>query len=272
VLAIKYLFWNIYKKNLLGPLLQVILESSIDVVALVESENLDVSSLINELKLRGQDWKLVEMCPVTDIRLVAKQTIHISVHQEGKRFSAYKIVDGKEMYLLDVVHLSSPMHLEEEARNARATNISQVLRKIEENVFENSEFKSIIVGDFNLQPYSQGISGVYGFNATMSVPKAKKIFRIVDGEPKYFYFNPTWKLMGDNKIAQGTYYNNSDQQERSMFWYSFDEVLVRPYFIDKFNWEKFGIIEKTDNYKFVSNEIIDKCDYSDHLPIRFEIL
>ena len=256
----------------MGSLSQVILENNIDIVALAESENLDIRSLINELKLQGQNWKLIEICPISDIRLLAKQTLRISVHQEEKRFSAYKVLDGEEMYLLNVVHLSSAMHLEEEARNARAISISQVLRKVEESVFVNSEYKSIIVGDFNLQPYSQGISGVYGFNATMSIPKAKKILRTVDGEPKYFYFNPTWKLMGDNKNAQGTYYNNSDQQERSIFWYSFDEILIRPYFIDKFNWEYFGIIEKTKMHKLVSSEIINKNDYSDHLPIKFEII
>lgn len=55
-------------------------------------------------------------------------------------------------------------------------------------------------------------------------------------------------------------------------WYSFDELLIRPYFIDRFNWDYFGIIEKTDNYNFVSNSKIDKYNYSDHLPIKFEIM
>lgn len=266
------MFWNLYKKNLIGPLIQIILENVVDIVALVETDNLDMQGVINALKLQAQEWKVLEICPEADIRVLAKRNIHISVQKEDKRYASYKIFEGEEIYLFNVVHLSSPMYLEENARDQRAVNISRVLRKIEEGVFADSECKSIVVGDFNLQPYSLGISSVHGFNATMSITKAKKRIRKVEDEPKLFYFNPTWKLMGDNKIVQGTYYNSSDQQEKSIFWYSFDELLIRPYFIDRFNWDYFGIIEKTDNYNFVSNSKIDKYNYSDHLPIKFEIM
>lgn len=268
---IKFVFWNIYKKNLIGPIVQIILENNVDIIALAETETLDVQAVLNSLKLQTYDWKVVEICPETDICLLAKSNIHISVYKEEKRFATYKIYCGEEVYLFSVVHLASPMFLDEHARDMRAINISQVLRKMEEDVYGKTEYKSIIVGDFNLQPYSQGISSVYGFNATMSISKAKKIVRQIDGENKHFYFNPTWKLMGDNCMVQGTYYNNSDQQEKSIFWYSFDEVLIRPYFIDGFNWKYFDIVEKTDKLSFVNNDIIDKNNYSDHLPIRFEI-
>lgn len=261
-----------YKKNLIGPLIQIILENVVDIVALAETDNLDMQGVINVLKSQDQEWKVLEICPEATIRVLAKRNIHISVHKEEKRFASYKIFEGEEIYLFNVVHLSSPMYLEENARDQRAVNISRVLRKIEDGVFANSECKSIVVGDFNLQPYSLGISSVHGFNATMSITKAKKRIRKVEDEPKLFYFNPTWKLMGDNKIVQGTYYNSSDQQEKSIFWYSFDELLIRPYFIDRFNWDYFGIIEKTDNYNFVNNSKIDKYNYSDHLPIKFEIM
>ena len=74
----------------------------------------------------------------------------------------------------------------------------------------------MVVGDFNLQPYAGGIAGVYGFNATMSISKAMQRTRKVDGKLKYFYFNPIWKLMGDHKDVQGSYYNDHDQQGKSI--------------------------------------------------------
>ena len=239
---------------------------------MVETETLDVAALLNSLKLQSQDWMLLELLPETDIKVLAKANVHISVHREDKHFSSYKITKENQIFLLHVVHLSSHIQLEECARDQRAIHISQELKKIEEDIFADSEYKSIIVGDFNLQPYSMGLASVHGFNATMSIPKAKKIFRKVDGEPKLFYFNPTWKLMGDHTNAQRTYYHCSDQQDKSIFWYSFDEVLIRPYFIERFNWDYFGIIEKTESYKFISNEIINKTNYSDHLPLKFEII
>lgn len=266
------MFWNLYRKNLIGPLIQIVLENEIDIVALVEMENLDIQGVISALKRQNQEWKVLEICPEANIRVLAKRHIHISVYTEDKRYTSYKISEGKEIYLFNVVHLSSSLHLEESARDQRAIFISQRLRKIEDEIFAESEFKSIVVGDFNLQPYSLGISSALGFNATMSITKARKKFRKVEDEPKLFYFNPTWKLMGDNKIVQGTYYNSSDQQEKSIFWYSFDEILIRPFFIDRFNWDYFGIIENAGQHDFVSNAKINKTHYSDHLPIKFEIM
>ena len=268
---IKYLFWNIYKKNLVGPVIQLILENNIDIVALAEAERLDTASVLRILKQQGILWKSVEVDAGMDIRLFVKNDLDISVHREEKRFSSYKIYTGELMYLLHVVHFSSPVRQEESIRSDKAINISRMLRKTEEGLFKNEEFKSMIVGDFNLQPYARGISGVHGFNATMSEGKARKKFRIVDGELKYFYFNPIWKLMGDHRIVQGTYYNNYDQQGKSIFWYSFDQLLIRPFFIDKFNWDFFEIVERTESFQFIKNEIIDKNQYSDHLPLKFEI-
>lgn len=250
----------------------MIVENNIDIAALVETETLDIQGLLNSLKMQSQDWKLLEICPETNIKILTKSNVHLSVHKEDKNFVTYKIYEGEEIFLFHVVHFPSPLHLEECARDMRAINVSQVLRKIEEGIFNKSEYKSIIVGDFNLQPYSHGIASVHGFNATMSIPKAKKLFRKIAGEPKLFYFNPTWKLMGDNKNAQGTYYNNIDQQDKSIFWYTFDELLIRPYFIDRFNWDYFEIVERTKGYEFLRNEVIDKARYSDHLPIKFEII
>lgn len=268
----KYLLWNIYGKNLIGPLIQVIIENEIDVVALIETKKIELDTVINQLNLKGCRWKKLEFCPNADIRLIVKDEINVSIHCEEKHYNTYKIKQNEELLLLTVVHLSSAMYKSEEARSSRAEDVSNVIRKIEEELFGENEYKSIVIGDFNLQPYSRGIIGAYGFNATMSIIKAKKVSWTVDGEKKLFYFNPTWKIMGDNKNVQGSYYNNSDQDDKAIFWYSFDEVLIRPSLIDRFIWNNFVIIEETKDHKFIRNEIIDKNNYSDHLPVKFEII
>lgn len=259
-------------ENLLGPLIELIMENNVDILALVESENLDCQVLLNSLYGKGEEWKLVEIAPLGDMKVFSKKSIAIKPYKEEKRYAIYQIHENEKKYLLTVVHLSSAMHLEENARNKKAEIISNSLKKIEADFYYKEEFKSIIVGDFNLQPYSEGIIGVYGFNATKSKEKALQIKRTIDGENHYFYFNPIWKLMGENKMVQGTYYNSSDQQLKSIYWYSFDEVLIRPYFIDKFNWDYFDIVEKTKSYNFLSHSTIDKINYSDHLALKFEIM
>jgi hypothetical protein len=44
------LFWNIAEKNLIDPLIQIILENKADVVALAEAGQLDINSLLNALE------------------------------------------------------------------------------------------------------------------------------------------------------------------------------------------------------------------------------
>lgn len=256
---------------MIKSLLEVVIENAIDILATTETESLDTDTLVSEISRKGVKWKLVELVPSSNIKLFAKDTVNIVPIKEEKHFSCYKINENKQAYLLFVVHLSSAMFKDERARSSRAMRLSDYFQKIEEETFKNEEYKSIILGDFNLQPFSEGIASAHGFNATMSANKAQTIKRVVDGEKKYFYFNPMWKLMGDNKKVQGTYYNENDQQDLSMFWYSFDEVLIRPYFINKFNWDSFSIIEQTQNSSFLKDDKIDKSQFSDHLPLKFEI-
>ena len=216
--------------------------------------------------------KLAEVCPENnDIKVFAKENIHIMPKVENKRFSTYQICSNDDLILLSVLHLDSALFKEESARNMRAERISKQIEKIEDEVYGDKARKGIVIGDFNLQPYSDGIINVLSFNATMSICKAKKIYRETDDEKRLFYFNPIWKLMGDNTLVQGSYYSSGGGQDKSLYWYAYDEVLLRPYFIDKFNWNNFRYVIKTENHIFVNNEKINKKTYSDHLTILFEI-
>lgn len=271
--AIKILFWNIYKKNFIDVLVEVITENQIDIIAMVECQKLDAQALINHLHTKAYDMKLVEICPENaDIKLFAKIDLRITPKQENERFSVYKIKQDEETFLLTVLHLDSALYKEEVARDRRAALVSQQIEKIEDEIYRDGERKGIVVGDFNLQPYSYGVAGIDSFNATMSICKAKKIYRETGKNKKLFYFNPVWKLMGDNTLVQGSYYNNNDSQDKSIYWYAYDSVLLRPFFIDKFNWDTFGYITSTHSYSFVNKETINKSRYSDHLPILFEII
>ena len=228
--------------------------------------------MISELNKVNINYKNHEMCPVkSGIMLLAKNDIRISTLREERHYSAFKIHNNGDMYLLFVIHLSSAMYKGEEARNERAKNISKLLEKIEEETFNDNSYKSIVVGDFNLHPFSTGIIGAHGFNATLSPFKAKKISRTIEGDTKLFYYNPMWKLMGDNEVVQGTYYNDSDENDKSFYWYTFDQILLRPLLIEQFIMKELKVINSVNGNTLIKNYKIDKAKYSDHLPIKFEI-
>lgn len=251
----------------------MIIENQIDIIALVESDTIDSDRLISELHKVNINYKKHEMYPVNNgIMLLARNDINISTLREERHYSAFKIYSNDDMFLLFVVHLTSAMYKSEEARNERAKNISKLFEKIEEHTFKNTLYKSIVVGDFNLHPFSTGIIGAYGFNATLSPVKAKGISRKIDGDKKLFYYNPMWKSMGDNETVQGTYYTDSDENDKSFYWYTFDQILLRPFLIEQFKMNELKIINNVNGNTLIKNYKIDKQNYSDHLPIKFEIV
>ena len=57
-----------------------------------------------------------------------------------------------------------------------------------------------------------------------------------------------------------------------MYCYSFDEVLLRPSLIDRFVWTYFDYITEINKMSLLKSGKIDKKEYSDHLPLKFEIM
>lgn len=262
-----------YNKNLISPLIELITENQIDIVSLVEAKKLDINAVINHFKINREEWKDVQISTTNDIRVLVKKEINIIPFKEDSHYSIYKIKKNDEINsILVVVHLLSKMSKSNEAQYNRANDIAREIEKYEEEIFGNITKKTIVVGDFNMQPYEAGICSGYGFNATMSENHALKITRKIDGKEKYLYFNPMWSLMGAHKKVQGSYYSSNNKDDHAIYWYSFDAVLLRPHFINKFNWNYFEIVERTKTHNFVPHTTIDKNNYSDHLPIKFEII
>lgn len=269
---IRYLYWNVCKKNLIKVIVDIIYKNDIDIVALVEADKIDSNYLISELHKFGINFKINEIDPKgEEIKLFSKNNLKISAFKEENHYSIYKTYDGEDMYLLFVVHLLSAMYKNENARDSRAQSLSKVFNKIEEEIFKESSYKSIVIGDFNLHPFSSGIIGINGFNAVFSKDRAYKISRTVDEEKRLFYYNPMWKFMADDRNPQGTYYNTNDESDKSFYWYMFDQILIRPFLIERFIIDELEIISKINDAILIKNGKIDNIKYSDHLPIKFEI-
>lgn len=276
VITIKCLFWNINRKNLVQELSDLVLENHADIVMAVEAWQLDVTHFISRLRDNGKIFEKKEMLQKqTGIMLLANRDIAVSVYKEEKYFSAYKVHENERHYLLVVTHLISAMSRSEAARNQRANDLSRTIAKLEEACNKEIEregkqyYNTIVVGDFNLHPFSSGIVGMHGFHAIMDSDRALKKSRKLNGNEVKFYYNPMWHLMGKRGTALGTYFFESDQDDNSFYWYTFDQVLIRPELIERFMWDEFRIIDHIGQDSLIRNHRIDKQNYSDHLPIKF---
>ena len=259
-------------------MLDIVEYNQLDLLIFAEAEKLDTQYLLSTLRKNGKNFEVKKILPKReDILVIAERKIKVIVAQEESHYSIYKIIENNQYYLLFVVHLDSALHKDERARNARVQGLSSQLRQFEERCNEEQRekilpcYEAIVVGDFNLHPFSEGIVGMHGFNAVFDLYKAKDGVRKYNGESLKFYYNPMWKLMGKSDQALGTYYSASDSSDCSFYWYTFDQVLIRPSLISRFIWDEFEIITEIGKKKLTKNGKIDKKVYSDHLPIKFEI-
>ena len=263
----RFLYWNINKKNLALKIANASIENLVDVIILSEYENIDIEYL--KRKLHNENLKFVEerINPKSRLLLLRKENKHLKVIKEKPYYSVYKIRTNNDFILLFGIHFPSRMQLDTNTLNMKA---AKTVAEIQSDEKEYDCIKSILVGDFNMNPFNLGMISPLGFNAVMSKEIAsKKSRRFLYSEEKYFY-NPMWHLMGnDNNICKGTMYYSQD--ENSFFWHTFDQVIMRPELIENFNLSELKILNSINNESLLKEEGIPDKKISDHLPIVFEL-
>ena len=268
-------FWNIglskKKKNyidLVEPanesLSWLINSQDLDILAVCEFPEQNPDFLNSENVLDRQYEEAHSIIPRLDTRIFySKQTVscfsNTSVIDEERhcmnRFSA----SGLE-FNLSCVHLPSKLNgLDDNTRKIVVRSILEEVKDIEK-VFDN---RTIVVGDFNADPYEGTMLGVDGFHALPDKGFAKT-GRKVQGKVFEAFYNPTWNLYGDYNPPTGThFYNNS--HATNQLWYLLDQVIMRPDMIENFVPESLQII-----YEGVKNKH-GRPGKSDHFPIVFSL-
>lgn len=254
------------------------MENNLDVIIVAEAENLDIPYLLYRLDEAGKTFEQKAVLPKkVGLMLFASINLSVTTYKEETHFTAYKVQENGKNYLLFATHFSSAMFASESARSQRANDLCRVIQKLETicNIEAaktgESTYNTVIVGDFNLQPFSDGIIGMHGFNAIMDAKRAKRGSRTLNGFPISFYYNPMWHLMGKRGGPLGTYYCESDQDDKSFYWYTFDQVLLKPDLIDDFIWDEFKIVDRIGDKNLINSHKIKSERFSDHLPIKFEL-
>ncbi|NLK94534.1 MAG: hypothetical protein GX275_04990 [Clostridiales bacterium] len=71
-------------------------------------------------------------------------------------------------------------------------------------------------------------------------------------------------------MCKGTYYYSTST--KSYYWYTYDQVIIRPDLIEKFNIDELQIINEIKGKSIITkSNIPNKKDISDHLPIKFKL-
>jgi exonuclease III len=266
-----FLFWNTNSKKCLEEINNLVNKYSIDVLILAENP----CSQSEILLLLNKDNNL--FFPQHPYSQCKKIKIYTRFHydfiepiEESNRFTARRLnLPTLKSLNLIALHLGDKGSFNSESQSEMASLLKDTIDGIE---IRECHERTVVVGDFNMNPFEIGLVKANGLHATMSQSVAKKEQRTVQGKDYKYFYNPMWSLFGDlSDDVSGTYYYKKAELV-NYHWNIFDQVLLRPVLIDKFDKQSLRILSDDGVKKLVNkNGIPNRQLYSDHLPIKFII-
>ncbi len=258
------LFWNINEKPLASQIINLIQTRNIDIIILAECPLNYVTILESQIKSFGFDLSPNEDCPKITI---FSKIAHVDLRPifSSNRMTLRLLKFNGHQVFLSALHLLSKVNTNKIQQAAESYKYVKLIRDFEER---SNNYKTIIIGDFNMNPFEEGMANYAGFNAVMTREIARKNERVVQYHNYMYFYNPMWSLFGDlNRGVSGTHYYKDDYQ-----WQMYDQVLIRPQLIENFEPDNLHILTTDGQVNFLKDDgKINTNITSDHLPITFSL-
>ncbi|MDT8715454.1 endonuclease/exonuclease/phosphatase family protein [Clostridium sp. 19966] len=258
-----YLFWNTNSKKVNDILIRIINELKCDIVGLAEYED-DITELLKGLSSIGTNLYESPSIGCRMHVLTKYNPEKVQLSNESNYYTIKMIPhDSLINHIVAFVHLPSNLYNHEDAD--KFYELTDLRIAIEKSESDFNSHNSVIVGDFNINPFEKPMISAGGLHSILDREIAKKIKRQVLGKEYLMFYNPMWNLFGDIYRPPGTYYYNNSSQI-NYYWHMFDQVIIRPQLIDNFT--NLNIVSEFNGMNLLKN---DKPTISDHLPIFFTI-
>ncbi len=267
-----FLFWNLKEKPLQAIIARLTLRYEVDVLMLAEyDDNIPLDNLIRMLNKPGENYDYVprKSCQRIEIFTRFPEEFMPPIYEEDKFTIRHLKLPGLTDILLAVSHLSSKLYADEYDQFKECENLAQKIRNAEAKI---GHAKTVLVGDLNMNPFESGVVNASALHAVMSRQLAKRHGRIVQGQQYPFFYNPMWSLFGDSTPGPpGTYYYSGTKQ-KAFFWHMFDQVLIRPELLDRFDNQDLEILQSDGHTPLLTKKgLPNRKMASDHLPILFKL-
>ncbi|MDA1014894.1 MAG: hypothetical protein O3A00_10640 [Planctomycetota bacterium] len=228
----RILYWNIDKKNRTDLIIEAMIEVSADVLVLLENGARREDTLA-ALQNRASAEFHMPRCAETRFQVYSRvQSFDLSEVYGGNRLSLRRLRFGNEQLLLGVVHVVEKRNWDELQQAAEVQLLASEICRHEDRI---GHTRTILIGDFNMNPFDPIMNLAPGLNAMMTEACTARRERTVQGSQYRFFYNPMWGSFGDRTDGPaGTYYNRSSS--KGMYgWNIFDQVLVRPDAVKRFD-------------------------------------
>jgi hypothetical protein len=267
------LFWNMNNRKLPDQLSALVCPLEIDILIVAECGMSDVEILqsINEGNARPFTSPLNLGSTIRFFTRYVPESVMPVWDDWG--VSVRKIAPplGEECTVVGV-HLPSKLY--RGSRNnpdqlSHARSVAEVITEAEQRVGHD---RTVVIGDFNMNPFEDGLVAADAFHSVMDRQTAAELTRTVDSKKRKYFFNPMWSLLGDASPGPpGTYYYRGSGQI-CYFWNTFDQVLLRPSLLDCFRSEDLEVITSVGSQSLrKQNGRPNRNLYSDHFPIRLQL-
>jgi hypothetical protein len=154
----------------------------------------------------------------------------------------------------------------------QCTLAGRIGKELESAEANRGHFRSLVVGDFNTDPFDDAMINSDTLHAIASRQIAAQASRIVEGAERRFLYNPMHSLMGDlSPGPPGSYYYRKTTSS-CRFWHLFDQVLLRPQLAEVLHTDELQVVTFVGQTSLTKdNGQPDPEVGSDHFPLVFKL-
>jgi len=266
-----FLFWNLKKNALHENIDSIAKKYDVDIIMLAECSIKPILLLKTLNNKKNYSYSYAPGIGCRKIEVFTKfSEKYLSPIIETERLTIRHLeLPGQINILLAIIHFPTKLYYSEDSQALECPNLASIIRKAENKVGHS---RTVLVGDLNMNPFEKGVIGATGLHAVMSRKIAEEGKRTVSGEDFPYFYNPMWNFFGDlTRGPPGTYYNRRSEPV-SFFWNMFDQVLIRPELMNRFNELSLEIVESDGRISLLTEDgYPNKEKFSDHLPILFKL-
>jgi endonuclease/exonuclease/phosphatase family metal-dependent hydrolase len=264
--------WNIQKRPLAAHIAGLAADHRADLVILTEHESpdADVIQALNAVPDRptfhrvpaGPSRAAVFTClPSKTVKAVLGGNPYVTIVSIQPPKSAE--------LLLCCVHLPSKTNLSEDEQYEAAIETVRLIRQVET---ERGHARTVVAGDFNMDPFEKGMITFNAFDAVPTRADARPT-RTVRATDYGMFYNPMFAHLGDHPSRPpGTWYGDLGGGNPALAWRCFDQVLVRPDLLPWFDADAIVVPRTAGALSLVdAHGRPDPTHASDHLPLVFRV-
>lgn len=273
-------FWNVNspdnKKDLSDSLVSLTLEKQLDIICIAEIKDAIVLAFLKKINKSGTTNKYSQVKSTKNkLTIISRYTNTVfedkSSLYSSTRWTAHKVsIPSIISFNLISVHFHSKINWSEASLALECVNLSRDITKIES---DSKCSETILIGDFNMNPFENGLVAANGINALsdLNYGTKRKSGRTIDGTKYKFFYNPMWNFFGDFTEPFGTHYCRVPGHI-SHEWHIYDQIIFRPTLKQYLHKPFVEIVKKIYTDSLTKNfSRPDKVNYSDHLPIILKL-